>query len=61
MLSYSLRVVASITAIKELVIAVPDGFEAAARGEVVAAGVRIPVNITAGEPSGRTRCESRSR
>lgn len=48
MLSYSLRVVASLEAIRELVIAVPDGFEAAARAEVTAAGVRIPVKITCG-------------
>ena len=48
MLSYSLRVVPSISSIKELVIAVPDGFEAAARAEVTAAGVRIPVKITCG-------------
>jgi 2-C-methyl-D-erythritol 4-phosphate cytidylyltransferase len=48
MLSYSLRVVASIPSIKELVIAVPDGFESAARTEVSAAGVRIPVKITSG-------------
>ncbi|HWN58645.1 MAG TPA: 2-C-methyl-D-erythritol 4-phosphate cytidylyltransferase, partial [Methylomirabilota bacterium] len=48
MLSYSLRVVASIPSIKELVIAVPDGFEGAARAEVVAAAVRIPVKITSG-------------
>ena len=48
MLSYSLRVVASITAIKELVIAVPDGFESATRAEVTAASVRIPVKITRG-------------
>jgi 2-C-methyl-D-erythritol 4-phosphate cytidylyltransferase len=48
MLSYSLRVVASIEAIRELVIAVPDGFEDAARAEVVAAGVRIPVKIARG-------------
>ena len=48
MLSYSLRVVASVGQIVELVIAVPDGFEGAARAEVSAAGVRIPVKITAG-------------
>jgi len=48
MLSYSLRVIASVEAIGELVIAAPDGFEAAARAEVVAAGVRIPVKITRG-------------
>jgi len=48
MLSYSLRVVANISSIKELVIAVPAGFETAARAEVTAADVRIPVKITAG-------------
>ena len=48
MLSYSLRVVASVSSIKELVIAVPDGFESAARAEVTAVGVRIPVKITGG-------------
>jgi 2-C-methyl-D-erythritol 4-phosphate cytidylyltransferase len=48
MLSYSLRVVASVPAIVELVIAVPEGFESAARAEVSSAGVRIPVKITAG-------------
>ena len=48
MLSYSLRVVASVGQIVELVIAVPDGFESAARAEVSAADVRIPVKITAG-------------
>ena len=48
MLSYSLRVIASIATIKELVIAVPDGFESAARAEVTAAAIRIPVKITRG-------------
>jgi 2-C-methyl-D-erythritol 4-phosphate cytidylyltransferase len=48
MLSYSLRVVASVEQIVELVIAVPEGFEGAARAEISAAGVRIPVKITAG-------------
>jgi 2-C-methyl-D-erythritol 4-phosphate cytidylyltransferase len=48
MLSYSLRVIASISIIKELVIAVPEGFESATRAEVSAAGVRIPVKITCG-------------
>jgi 2-C-methyl-D-erythritol 4-phosphate cytidylyltransferase len=48
MLSYSLRVVASISLIKELVIAVPEGFESAARAEVSAAGFRIPAKITCG-------------
>ncbi len=55
MLSYSLRVIASVEAIGELVIAAPDGFEAAARAEVVAAGVRIPVKITRGGAERQTR------
>ncbi len=55
MLSYSIRVVASIGAIVELVIAVPDGFEGAARAEVSAAGLRIPVKIT---PGGAERQDS---
>ena len=48
MLSYSIRVVANVPAIVEIVIAVPEGFESAARAEVSAAGVRVPVKITAG-------------
>ena len=48
MLSYSLRVVASVAAIRELVITVPEGFEGAARAEVTATSVRIPVKITCG-------------
>jgi 2-C-methyl-D-erythritol 4-phosphate cytidylyltransferase/2-C-methyl-D-erythritol 2,4-cyclodiphosphate synthase len=48
MLSYSLRVIASIATIKELVIAVPDGFESATRAEVTATSVRIPAKITCG-------------
>jgi 2-C-methyl-D-erythritol 4-phosphate cytidylyltransferase/2-C-methyl-D-erythritol 2,4-cyclodiphosphate synthase len=48
MLSYSLRVIASISLIKELVITVPEGFEGAARAEVTATSVRIPVKITCG-------------
>ena len=48
MLSYSLRVVASVAAIRELVITVPEGFEDAARAEVTATSVRIPVKITCG-------------
>ncbi len=55
MLSYSLRVVVSVEAIVELVIAVPDGFEGAARAEVSAAGLRIPVKIT---PGGTERQDS---
>jgi 2-C-methyl-D-erythritol 4-phosphate cytidylyltransferase/2-C-methyl-D-erythritol 2,4-cyclodiphosphate synthase len=48
MLSYSLRVVASVAAFRELVITVPEGFEGAARAEVTATSVRIPVKITCG-------------
>ena len=48
MLSYSLCVVASVAAVRELVITVPEGLESAARAEVTAAGVRIPVKITHG-------------
>ena len=55
MLSYSLRAISEvaastqqIAAITEIVLAIPPGFEAAARAEVTAAGVRIPVKITAG-------------
>jgi 2-C-methyl-D-erythritol 4-phosphate cytidylyltransferase/2-C-methyl-D-erythritol 2,4-cyclodiphosphate synthase len=48
MLSYSLRVVASVAAIREIVITVPEGFEGAARAEVTATSVRIPVKITCG-------------
>ena len=48
MLSYSLRVIASIATIKELVIAVPEGSESATRAEVTAAGIRIPAKITCG-------------
>jgi 2-C-methyl-D-erythritol 4-phosphate cytidylyltransferase len=48
MLSYSLRAISEVAAITEIVIAIPPGFEAAARAEVTAAGIRIPVKITAG-------------
>jgi 2-C-methyl-D-erythritol 4-phosphate cytidylyltransferase len=55
MLSYSLRVVASVETIRELVIAVPDVFEGAARADVSALGLRIPVKIT---PGGTERQDS---
>lgn len=48
MLSYSLATVRQINSIGEVVIAVPDGFENAARTEVAAAGLSIPVKITVG-------------
>lgn len=55
MLSYSLRVVAQVAAISELVLAVPAGFERAARAEVAAAGFGLPVKIT---PGGAQRQDS---
>ena len=55
MLSYSLRVIAGVEAIRELVIAVPDRFESAARAEVSALGLRVPVKIT---PGGAERQDS---
>ena len=50
MLSYSLATVRQINSIEELelVITVPEGFENAARAEVAAAGLSIPVKITVG-------------
>ncbi len=48
MLSYSLTTVRPINSIEELVITVPEGFENAARAEVAAAGLGIPVKITVG-------------
>ena len=48
MLSYSLVTVRKINSIEELVITVPEGFENAARAEVTAAGLSIPVKITVG-------------
>ena len=48
MLSYSLATVRQINSIDEVVIAVPEGFENAARAEVAAAGLSIPVKITVG-------------
>ena len=48
MLSYSLATIRQIDSIEELVIAVPEGFENAARAEVAAAGLSIPVKIAVG-------------
>ena len=48
MLSYSLATIRQINSIGEVVITVPEGFENAARTEVAAAGLGIPVKITVG-------------
>lgn len=48
MLSYSLRTVAQVGSIGEVVITVPEGFESAARAEATAAGLGIAVKITPG-------------
>lgn len=48
MLSYSLATVREVSAIGEVVIAVPEGFEKAARAEVAAAGLSAPVKVTPG-------------
>jgi 2-C-methyl-D-erythritol 4-phosphate cytidylyltransferase len=47
-LFYSLRTLASVPSVAELVIAVPAGMEEAARAEVNTAGLELPVKITAG-------------
>jgi 2-C-methyl-D-erythritol 4-phosphate cytidylyltransferase len=47
-LSYSLRTLAKVPSITELVLTVPAGMEKAARDEITAAGLEIPVKITAG-------------
>jgi 2-C-methyl-D-erythritol 4-phosphate cytidylyltransferase len=48
MLSYSLATVRQVISIDEVVITVPAGFENAARAEVAAAGLVVPVKITPG-------------
>jgi len=48
MLSYSLGTVRQVSTIDEVVITVPAGFENAARAEVAAAGLSVPVKITPG-------------
>ena len=55
MLSYSIAVVAQVEAIGEIVIAVPDGFERAARTEVAGANLKLPVKIA---PGGAERQDS---
>jgi 2-C-methyl-D-erythritol 4-phosphate cytidylyltransferase len=48
MLAYSLDAIAQVASIGEIVIAVPDGFERAARAEVTAANIALPVKIARG-------------
>jgi 2-C-methyl-D-erythritol 4-phosphate cytidylyltransferase len=48
MLGWSLETVARLSGVIELIVAAPAGMEAAARREVAAAGVAIPVKITRG-------------
>lgn len=48
MLWYSLDAIRQIGSIGEVVIAVPSGFEDAARAEAAAAGLEVPVKITPG-------------
>jgi 2-C-methyl-D-erythritol 4-phosphate cytidylyltransferase len=48
MLFYSLVTVRQVSSIDEVVITVPAGFENAARAEVAAAGLVVPVKITPG-------------
>ncbi len=55
MLSYSLVTVRQIDSISEVVITIPKGFENAARAEVAAAGLGVPVKIT---PGGMERQDS---
>ena len=55
MLSYSLLAIAQVTSIGEVVIAVPEGFESAARAEAAAAALAVPVKIT---PGGNERQDS---
>jgi 2-C-methyl-D-erythritol 4-phosphate cytidylyltransferase len=55
MLAWSLETVARLSGVAELIVAVPAGMEAAARREVAAAGVAIPVKIA---PGGAERQDS---
>ena len=48
MLSYSLATIRQVSSIGEVVITIPEGFEDAARAEVAAAGLAMPVKITPG-------------
>jgi 2-C-methyl-D-erythritol 4-phosphate cytidylyltransferase len=47
-LSYSLRTIAEVSEIEEVVIAAPAGMEKAARAEAGSAGPKLPIKITAG-------------
>ncbi|HYB90252.1 MAG TPA: 2-C-methyl-D-erythritol 4-phosphate cytidylyltransferase [Candidatus Binataceae bacterium] len=55
MVFYSLRAIARVPAIVELVIAVPRGMESEARSEVTRAALKIPVKMT---PGGAERQDS---
>lgn len=55
LLAYSLRVIGGVAEIDEAVIAAPIGMELAARAEVAAAAMEIPVKIT---PGGAERQDS---
>ena len=48
MLSYTLDTIRQVSSISEVVIAIPNGFENAARAEVAASGLDVPVKITVG-------------
>ena len=48
LLHYSLRAIAALEAIHEVVVTVPPGMERAARAEVVRAGLEIPVKLVGG-------------
>jgi 2-C-methyl-D-erythritol 4-phosphate cytidylyltransferase len=48
MISYSLDAIRQVSSIGEAVIAVPAGFESAARAEAMAVGLAIPIKITPG-------------
>src|SRR5215471_16614319 len=47
-LAYSLRTIAQVSEIEEIVIAAPAGMVKTARTEADAAGLKLPVKITAG-------------
>ena len=48
MLSWSLDTIRQVSSVSEVVIAIPKGFENAARAEVATAGLSVPVKITVG-------------
>ena len=48
MLYYTLDTIRQVSSISEVVIAIPNGFENAARAEVAASGLDVPVKITVG-------------